>query len=210
MRQGRAALCLQHGALFRLGWCKSWSDEAGGRWVQVGEYNCRDPKDRSAHGHGSGGEKSERGGHASWAGQLRSGRQHKEETRYKKPGEVLDRRKCLMVWHNSNAKRFLIEDELRSQSDEIVDEMNKKAFVPMSLCSEDVVEGEHYEEEGKLSGWRHGCLRRAGGTAAALRCSKGGPRATSATHLCIPRHSWTLVRRETLTNRCRMKTKEGG
>ena len=30
-----------------------------------------------------------------------------------------------MVWHNSNSKRSLTEDELRRQSDEIVDEMNK-------------------------------------------------------------------------------------
>ena len=51
-------------------------------------------------------------------------RQHKEETTYTKPGWVLDRRECLMVWHDSIATRFLIEDELRRQSNEIVDEMN--------------------------------------------------------------------------------------
>ena len=67
--------------------------------------------------------KQHRTRHASWAGSLRSGRQHKEETRHKKPGGVLDRRKCLMVWHNSNDKCFLIEDELRSQSDENVDKV---------------------------------------------------------------------------------------
>ena len=39
--------------------------------------------------------------------------------------EYLREEKCLMVWHNSNSKRSLVEDDLRRLSDEIVDEMNK-------------------------------------------------------------------------------------
>ena len=30
-----------------------------------------------------------------------------------------------MVWHNSNSKRSLIEDELSRQPDEIIDDMSK-------------------------------------------------------------------------------------
>ena len=46
--------------------------------------------------------------------------------------------------------------------------------------------------------------------AGALRCSRSGPRETSATHLGIPRHIWGIVKRERLANRFRMKTKEDG
>ena len=46
--------------------------------------------------------------------------------------------------------------------------------------------------------------------AAALRCSRTGPPATSATHLGIPRHIGRIVKRERLVNRFRTKTKEEG
>ena len=99
--------------------------------VLLGGCKCRDHDDRSSHG--LGGETSERSGQTAphegmrvvgqvnWdaAGSTKRKRDTKSHHGY------LTEEKWLMVSRNSNSRRSLVEDELRRQSDEIVDEMNK-------------------------------------------------------------------------------------
>ena len=96
------------------------------------DASARDHNDRSANGYGSGGQRGERSGQTAPHEGMRVGQVNwdaagstKRKRDTKSHHGYLTEEKWLMVSRNSNSKRSLVEDELRRQSDEIVDEMNK-------------------------------------------------------------------------------------
>ena len=98
------------------------------------EASARDHNDRSANGHVPGSERGERGGQtASHEGMLpgqvncdAAGSTKRKQTGYKKPGWVPNKKKVPSGLAQLQLQTLPYrENELRRQSDEIVDEMNK-------------------------------------------------------------------------------------